>query len=388
MIQPTPADNFESERTLLLRFCARYTGDPHAAEDLAQQALLQAWQHEQQLRDPRARRGWLLGIARNQCLMWIRKHKRELGRYVELVAADSLEHDRRFAGELDPEREFERDELARLIERALALLAPDVRDVLVRRYVEQQPQAEVAAQLRTTEGAVEARLQRGKHALRRVLACELGDDSVAHGIIARDEAGWAETRIWCPSCGRRHLEGRLRPAEGKLFMRCPGCARSDAHYIHSELGSGLGGLRTYRPAVGRVLDVIHDLFRLRGGGGAAPCPGCGQLLPVLRGEPPWVPPRFRDPQSIYVWCVSCGSGDSETWQSLTWSLPAARAFWREHPRMRFLPEREVEVAGSPAVVTGFESITGTARLDVVTLRDTLEVVSINGRPAAEHGTDG
>ena len=379
MIQPTQPDVLELERKLLVGFCARYTGDAHAAEDLAQQALLRAWQHEQQLRDPQARRGWLLGIARNQCLMWARKRNRELRRSVEFEHAEGWESDPRFAGDLDLELEFERDELARLVERALALLAPDVRDVLVRRYVEQQPQAEVAAQLRTTEGAVEARLQRGKHALKRVLTTELGDEAAAHGIIAVEDVGWEETRIWCPNCARSRLEGWLRPAEGKLYMRCPECVQSEAHYIHAHLGDGLRDLRTYRPALGRVLDTIHDLFRLRGGSGTVPCPVCGRLLPLRRGDPPWVPVQYRNNQSIFVWCAQCEFGDSETWHSLTWSLPEARAFWREHPRMRFLPEREVEVAGSPAVVTGFESITGPARLDAVMLVDSLEVVSINGR---------
>jgi hypothetical protein len=46
--------------------------------------------------------------------------------------------------------------------------------------------------------------------------------------------------------------------------------------------------------------------------------------------------------------------------------------------MRFLPPREVDFQGSPAMLTGFESVTGSARLEVVSLRHTLEVVSIEG----------
>ena len=117
-------------------------------------------------------------------------------------------------------------------------------------------------------------------------------------------------------------------------------------------------------------------------------PGLRAVLPLRRGDPPWVPVRYRNTQSIFIWCAKCEFGDSETWHSLTWSLPEARAFWREHPRMRFLPEREVEVAGSPAVVTGFESITGPARLDAVMLVDTLEVVLINGRAPDRSVVDG
>jgi hypothetical protein len=46
--------------------------------------------------------------------------------------------------------------------------------------------------------------------------------------------------------------------------------------------------------------------------------------------------------------------------------------------MRFLPERDIEVAGSQAVLTGFESLTGSAKLEIISLRDTYQVVSING----------
>jgi hypothetical protein len=55
-------------------------------------------------------------------------------------------------------------------------------------------------------------------------------------------------------------------------------------------------------------------------------------------------------------------------------LPETRAFWREHPRMRRLPDREVEARGQAAVVTGFESIAGGAHLDIVYARDNLVVL--------------
>jgi hypothetical protein len=57
--------------------------------------------------------------------------------------------------------------------------------------------------------------------------------------------------------------------------------------------------------------------------------------------------------------------------------------------MRFLPEREIEAAGSPAVVTGFQSVTDGARLDVVALRDSLRVLNVNGSPppTSQHARD-
>jgi RNA polymerase sigma-70 factor (ECF subfamily) len=372
-----------AEREELVRYCARFTGDAHAAEDLAQQTLLEAWRHERELRDPASRRAWLFRIARNTCVSWARGRRREASRLVSAGGADPnapgpLE---RTADDFDIELELERRDLVELLDRALAMLPPEARAVLAHRYVEESPQAEMAARLGITEGAVEARLHRGKLALRRILSTELADEALAHGLISRADGGWEGTRIWCPACGRRRLEGWFRPAEGKLYMRCPGCSHSGAHLIHSKLGDGFRDVRGYKPAVSRVLGVIHDLFRVRGRDGTAPCPACGEWLPVRRGTPPWVPPRYADPESIYVRHAGCGGYDAETWYSLTLSLAEARRFWREHPRMRFLREREIEFAGSPAVVTGFESLDGAARLEVVSLRDTLEVVSIDGAAA-------
>src|SRR5258707_6257256 len=86
--------------------------------------------------------------------------------------------------------ELERDELARLLDRALALLPAETRQVLIARCVEESPQAEVAARLGVSEGAVAVRLQRGKLALRRVLAGELRAEAADFGMFAPGPAGW------------------------------------------------------------------------------------------------------------------------------------------------------------------------------------------------------
>jgi hypothetical protein len=103
-------------------------------------------------------------------------------------------------------------------------------------------------------------------------------------------------------------------------------------------------------------------------------------VPIRRGRLPWVPADDAADWSgcIYQLCPQCGRFDAESWHSLTWSMPEARRFWQANPRMRYLPEREVEAGGLPAMVTGFESLAGGARLEVVTLRDSLQVVCIHG----------
>ena len=62
-------DSFISsqERARLVHLCATITGSGEAAEDLAQETLLEAWRHLDGLRDPEKRAQWLSGIARNVC---------------------------------------------------------------------------------------------------------------------------------------------------------------------------------------------------------------------------------------------------------------------------------------------------------------------------------
>src|SRR5688572_11065712 len=43
-------DSILTDRARIVRLCLRLTGDPHVAEDLAQEALIEAWRHLDGLR--------------------------------------------------------------------------------------------------------------------------------------------------------------------------------------------------------------------------------------------------------------------------------------------------------------------------------------------------
>lgn len=229
-----------SERPRLVRLCAQITGDGEAAEDLAQETLIEAWRHTHKLHDHEGRWLWLTAIARNVCRRWTRGHVREqiyrlqplcddhaAGSAVEDAAIDAC----------DVVQELERDELAHLLDRALALLPAPTRQALVARYIEELPHTEVAERLGLSEGAMTMRLQRGKLALRQMLTTDLRDEAATYGIIIGDSAGWADTRLWCTECGQHHLIGRFvtdRP-DTALTLRCPACFRvSDTIYTHGQ----------------------------------------------------------------------------------------------------------------------------------------------------------
>jgi len=138
-----------------------------AAEDLVQETLLEAWLHKHRLRDATKRSQWLSGIARNVCLRWLRKRARDAAHFVDVrMASDDSETlpanlEDSLADEFDFEVELERKELVELLDRAMALLPAETRAVLVKRYVEESPLAELADQLGTNASAVARRRPRG-----------------------------------------------------------------------------------------------------------------------------------------------------------------------------------------------------------------------------------
>jgi RNA polymerase sigma factor (sigma-70 family) len=381
------------ERARLVRLCARLTGDREAAEDLAQETLLVAWRNSHKLYGPELHSKWLAGIARKVCLSWARGRGRELRR-LERTDGEPDAGPERLADEFDVEVELERDELVDLLDRALALLPDETRGVLIKRYVEESPHSEIAARLGISDKAVSMRLSRGKLLLRRVLITELGQEAISHGLISPDAAGWQETRIWCPSCGRRRLMGRFdrNDPDSRFRLRCRDC-HPDPDFAHSNVHIGRGhfrelleGVRTFKPALNRIGNWVSDCYTSGLREGSLPCANCGRrnLLRLHLSER--VPPYVRSQSGLHVRCEAC---DEVVWENtlpgLLLSLPEAKRFQREHPRIRTLPEREIRFEGTPALVTTFESLSGSDRLDVICSRDTLEPLGLYRETVAAAG---
>jgi RNA polymerase sigma-70 factor (ECF subfamily) len=345
-------------RRRLVRLCAVISGDAGAAEDLAQETLLEAWRNAHKLHDPSGAERWLAAVARNVCLRHARRRSAEPP-LVEDAAADER---------VDVDAELERAELLELLDRALALLPADTRDALVRRYVDDAPHEDIAARLGVSADAVSMRLARGKTALRRLLAAELGRE---------EQAEWRETRLWCGQCGRRRLALRDRSACNAVTLSCPGCSPgvpgSDFSLDNPHFAELLGGLARPSAILARAGDWLHRYFGA-GAGARATCTRCGGAVSVER----YVRPEGRNPEGLYVACTACGEQVSSSVEGLALARSEVRRFRREHPRTQLLPPRELDFGGAPAFAVGVEDVAGSSSVDVVFARETLRVLAVAG----------
>ena len=157
--------------------------------------------------------------------------------------------------------ELERDELAALLDRALALLPADTRDVLVA-YVEESSHAEIAARPGLSEGAIKLRLHRGRLALRRVLHTRLHEEMVEYGLAPVEDAVWSMTRLWCPQCGQQHLTARFNQREGLLLLRCPRCDdEPGAMFLRTDWPALLNGVAGVKAALSRLMRWADPYYR-------------------------------------------------------------------------------------------------------------------------------
>lgn len=359
-----------AERPRLVRLCAYLVGDADAAEDLAQEVLFEAWRHIGRLRDREALGPWLSGIARNVCARWMRARGRDATRLVALEPDEPVE-----AG-IDFEADLERGELAALLDRALALLPAETRALLVQRYVAESPHAAIAESLGLSENVVAVRLHRGRLALRRLLTTELRAEAEALDLIAAGE-GWQQTRIWCSECGQERLRGIFSADE--FVLRCPACcAEPGAYHSQSNVSPLLSGLKGFRPALTRFATWMDGFFRDAVATGAAVCQRCGHRTPLHLRMPAVAPPSVRGRRGMHISCERCGSGSYESLDGLALNTPAGRRFWREHGRIRTLPQREISYQGAPAILLAFESVAAPAGLDVIVHRDTYAPLASGG----------
>lgn len=166
--QPGPGRVLESDRdafaavveehqAAVYSLCYRMLGDPHLAEDAAQETFLRAFRSRARLDPSRPVRTWLLSIAAHHCIDSLRRK----ARLTWLPLGDRPVS----APGAGPESALLNREGELAIRRLLDGLAPAERAVLVLRYWHDLSVEEIAEVTHATPDAVRSRLFRARRRL-------------------------------------------------------------------------------------------------------------------------------------------------------------------------------------------------------------------------------
>lgn len=142
-------------------YVTRRISDRQEAEDITAEVFAAAFAAPVRQRGTNSPYPWLLGITRRKIADLLRRRGRREGR------TQALTDDLPTAAADLPEAAMAREERARLLRGMLALLPDDQREALLLHYVEELPQAEVAAVLGRSPSAVNSLLQRARAAIYR-----------------------------------------------------------------------------------------------------------------------------------------------------------------------------------------------------------------------------
>jgi len=145
--------------------------DESEAEDVMQQAYVNAYTHLRQFDGRSKFSTWLTRIAVNEALARARRR----GRYTTMDGDESsVELPGAFDTTPDPERQAISRELGALVEAAVDRLPDGTREVFMLRQVEGMSTEEVADALNVSEAVVKTRLSRARSAIRRELSEHAG----------------------------------------------------------------------------------------------------------------------------------------------------------------------------------------------------------------------
>jgi hypothetical protein len=184
---------------------------------------------------------------------------------------------------------------------------------------------------------------------------------------------WQTIRTWCPKCGERRVESIFSRKLGLFRVRCSHCGTQN-NTLNAKLLAAATG---YRSAMSSLFDWVDCFYKHSLIHRTVPCHGCGSELTIHKSTSAGTGvPSYR--QSLSYRCHRCSAFTVNAQFINLLALPETRRFWRRHPRIRSTSERQIEAAGRPAIVAGFESVSGSSRIEIVYARDTLDLIGING----------
>jgi len=154
------------------RLAMRLVGKEDSAQELAQEAMLQAYLSLDRLRDPARFKSWLCGIVLNVCRSHLRDREIAFFSLEAIMGGLQFYAVPLFSVPVSPEKIAEERELHRIVLDAINALASRDRDATLLFYYAQLSLQEIAALLDISVGAVKVRLHRARQRLRANLLAQ------------------------------------------------------------------------------------------------------------------------------------------------------------------------------------------------------------------------
>ena len=171
-------DNSAFEQLLLAHqkkvynLCLRMAANPDDALDLSQEAFIKAWRALGQYQFEASFSTWLFRLTSNVCIDFLRQKKRR--QETSLTEPDCTPL---------PEQQAITNETKIELARAMGQLAPDHREILQLRVVEDLPYEQIADILGVRVGTVKSRLARARLSLRKILKAGNYFDSASSELV-------------------------------------------------------------------------------------------------------------------------------------------------------------------------------------------------------------
>lgn len=163
-------DFYSLYHTRMVRLCSHFTQDYEQAEDLAHESLIKLKEHISTFEEGEHPGPWLYRIARNVCLDFIRKHRKENLWTESAFARTSALH--QVDTRPGPSTAMHKQDARTRLFEALNGLDEDHRTVVVLKYMDGLSRAEIASAMEIPEATVKSRLYYGMKKLRLALNSE------------------------------------------------------------------------------------------------------------------------------------------------------------------------------------------------------------------------
>lgn len=149
--------------------CYRQLSNNAEAEDICSETFLRAFQHLSSLRAEPSIIFWLLRVANNLIISFLRKRSNRPT--VELDEARETA-----SGQATPEEEMVMHTRQEVVRHCLDELSPQDRSAVLMFYLEERPLEEIAAVLNVGLAGAKSRVHRARIKLRELVITELGED--------------------------------------------------------------------------------------------------------------------------------------------------------------------------------------------------------------------